>query len=200
MTKTRTVSIVVALTMLVLLVFSVSTTKTNAADRTSIEAVMARNAARLMPTVPKIDFSVWRTGPLDVAKVFGRSPGCENADNDLIVAISNAANRAGIPPRLLAATVAVESSCNPYAVSTRGAIGLTQVVPKVWKSKYDFAGHVNLLNADDNLRVGASILADNVQRFGTRDGLQRYLGTGTDDGNITPGGYAAKILTLAGDR
>ena len=197
--KIKTLSILVLLAALVPLVLLL-TGKTNAEDSTSIEAVMARNSMRFRPTVPKLEFSSWHTGPLEVAKVFGRSQGCENADADLIEQTSNAANYAGIPPRLLAAAVAVESGCNPYAVSARGAIGLTQIVPKVWKGKYDFAGHDNLLNPTANLRVGARILSENIQQWGTRGGLQHYLGTGTDDGNITPGSYAAKIMTLAGER
>lgn len=199
MTKIKTVSFVVALTALVLLVLAV-TGDMNASDSTSIEAAMARNSARFMPIVPKAEYSTWRTGPLEVAKVFGRSQGCQNADADLITATSDAANHAGIAPRLLAAAVAVESSCNPYAVSARGAVGLTQVRVQTWKGKYDFAGNDNLLNPTANLRVGAQILADNVRQYGERGGLQRYLGMGTDDGNITPSGYSSKIMALAGDR
>jgi len=51
-----------------------------------------------------------------------------------------------------------------------------------------------------NLRVGSGILADLIEQHGRRVALQRYLGTGTDDGSITPGGYASKILALDGER
>jgi hypothetical protein len=70
----------------------------------------------------------------------------------------------------------------------------------VWHGKYDFAGKDNPMNAKANLRVGSEILSGLVEQYGKRQGLQRYLGTGTDDGAITPGSYASKILTLAGER
>src|SRR5258708_5408176 len=195
--KTR--FIVDSLIVLVIALAVVLTGHSEAFETNRMESIATRNIQRFAPVVPKVEYSAFRTGPLEVAKVFGRSSGCENADVDLIQGVSNAAVYAGIQPRLLAAVVAVESGCNPFAVSARSSVGLTQVNVKVWKGKYDFSGRDNPLNPTANLRVGSQILSELIEQHGKRIALQRYLGTGTDDGNITPGGYSTKIMALAGE-
>src|SRR6266704_1876874 len=94
----------------------------------------------------------------------------------------------GVPPRILAALVFVESSCNSSATSRDGSIGLTQPNTRVWKFT-----KAQLLNPEFNLRAGASILASNVRRYGLKQGLHAYNGFGnkTDD-------YSTKVLTAAG--
>jgi len=134
---------------------------------------------------------------LDVARVFGRSQGCAEADPKLINAVATEAAKADLDPRVLAATVAVESSCNPWAVSSRGAIGLTQVEAAIWKDKFDFAGSVNLLNPADNLRAGATIEGSLIKQFGLVPGVRRYNGLGVDC-QTCDSQYVSKILTLAG--
>lgn len=155
--------------------------------------------AKQVPPVPAMAFhySIFRTAPLEVAKVFGRTPGCADADADLIQATANAAIEAGLDPAIAAATVGVESGCNQFAVSTRGAIGLMQVVPRVWKDKFDFAGTVNLLNREDGLRVGTQIEAGLITEFGIEGGLRHYNGMGTLSADYDAG-YTNKILALAG--
>lgn len=134
--------------------------------------------------------------PLVVALVFGRSPGCTNADPELINTVAKEAVRAGLPPKVLAATVAVESQCNQFAVSSRGALGLTQVMPRIWKDRFDFE-KVNLLNPHDNIRTGAVIMAGLVKEHGLSRGVQLYNGAGVGCPTCD-GGYSEKVLTLAG--
>lgn len=149
--------------------------------------------ARLRPHPPKLTYSVFRTAPILVAETFGRTNTCADADPDLVNDTANAALTVGLDPQILAATVAVESGCNPYAVSSKGAIGLTQVVPKVWAGSFDFSGGDNLLNQKTNLRVGATILSGLVRDYGVSEAVTRYQGTGIGaDPN-----YTFKILTLA---
>jgi hypothetical protein len=154
---------------------------------------------RPQPPAAAWTYSIFRTAPLEVAKVFGRTPGCADAGADLIQATAKAAIEAGLDPRIFAATIGIESSCNSYATSTRGAIGLSQVVPRVWFSKYDFAGRYNLLNVDDNLHVGAQIEAGLIAEYGVEGGLRHYNGMGTISADYDAG-YTSKILTLAGRR
>ena len=135
---------------------------------------------------------------LDVARVFGRSGnGCAEASPELITLVANEAIKANLDPRVFAATISVESACNQYATSTRGAIGLTQVRPIVWKAQYDFEHKYNLLNQQDNLRVGASILGALIQQFGETNGLRRYNGMGVDCDTCDTG-YVSRIVILAG--
>jgi Transglycosylase SLT domain len=152
---------------------------------------------RFIPRLPELTYSPWRTGPVEVAKVFGRWPGCTNTDYEFITEVSNEAVRAGIEPRVFAATVAVESHCDQFAVSMRGAIGLMQVMPRVWKEHYNFTDRYNLFNTRDNLRVGASILADLIQQYGVAEGLHHYQGMGRNCETCDLG-YSNRILHLAG--
>lgn len=90
----------------------------------------------------------------------------------------------GLPPNLLAAVVFVESGCRAGAVSGRNSIGLMQVNPKVW-------GHRNeLKDPERNLRIGASILASYVRRFGIIEGLHHYNGYSEVHGHE----YVNKVL------
>ena len=146
------------------------------------------------PPAEAYQFSLFHTGVFEVAKVFGRSPGCESADAELITETNDAAVKAGLDPRIAASVIATESGCNPYAVSSRGAIGLMQVMVPVWKSKFDFAGEVNLLNPKDNIKVGTKILSDLVYMYGTAEGIRRYNGLGTNC-STCDGSYVHKIMS-----
>ena len=147
-----------------------------------------------VPPPPKLESGTLRTGTIEVAKVFGRVPECENTDADFIQDVNFAAVRAGVDVKIAAATVAVESGCNPLAVSNRGAVGLMQIRVIAWKDKYDFSGRINLLNRRDNLQVGTEILAGLIKQFGVPEGVRRYQGLGTGGDQF----YVEKILKLAG--
>ena len=151
---------------------------------------------QFIPVAPRLEYSQWRTGPIEVAKVFGRSQGCQEADIGLIQEVSTAANRAGLDPRLVAAEVAVESGCNPMAISQRGAVGLLQVHVKTWHQKYDFATD-NLFNTRTNLRVGTQVLAGYIKTYGVHEGVHHYNGMGIGC-ETCPEGYSDRVLALAG--
>jgi Transglycosylase SLT domain len=95
----------------------------------------------------------------------------------------------GLSPRILAALVFVESSCNPNATDHRGSFGLTQVNSRVWPARKDY-----LRDPEVNLRIGAAILAGYVHRFGLVEGLHHYNGYGPTHEHI----YVNKVLTKAG--
>jgi soluble lytic murein transglycosylase-like protein len=129
------------------------------------------------------------------AKVYGKA-GC--GDQHLAEITAKHAISSGLPAGVVAAMIATESTCNPMAVSNRGAVGLTQVNVKVWSKRYDFT-KINLLNPEDSLKVGTSILSDQVKQYGLRAGLHRYYGEGGDDGlGLGGSGYVEKVLALAG--
>jgi hypothetical protein len=168
-------------------------------------AYLLGHGAKSMPTTHLISswpdkkvmgYSVYVTAPLEVAKVFGRVPSCADADAELINTVALASINHRLDAAIAAATMATESGCNQFAVSSRGAIGLMQVMPRIWKDKYDFAGRVNLLNKADNTEVGVGILAGLVSEFGTAEGLRRYNGVGVGC-DTCDGGYTSRILALA---
>jgi Transglycosylase SLT domain len=128
------------------------------------------------------------------AKVYGKA-GC--GDQRLTEMTAKHALATGLPPSIVAAMVATESTCNSLAVSNRGAVGLTQVVPKVWGKQYDFS-KINLLNPDDNLTVGTAIASSLVSQYGLLNGLRHYYGTGDSGIYLDGSGYAERVLALAG--
>lgn len=136
---------------------------------------------------------------IDVARVFGRAPGCAEASADLITDVANEAVASKLDARIFASLVATESGCNQYATSSKGAIGLTMVMPRVWKKNFDFENKYNLLNRRDNLHVGATILADMIKQFGVAGGLRHYQGTAALSPDFDAA-YPSKVEALAGRR
>ena len=131
---------------------------------------------------------------LSVAGVLGQFPECRAQFPRIVYQVVDAARGAGFDPQLLASVVVVESRCDALAVSYKGAIGAVQIVPRVWASDFDFRNRYNLFNFEDNLTVGAQILESEIKRYGLRQGLEHYQGTGAG----RDGTYVERILKLAG--
>ena len=89
---------------------------------------------------------------------------------------------------ILNALIVVESSADHRAVSNRGALGLTQVMPTIWNYDYE-----TLINPYQNIEIGAAILKSYVQRHGLRGGLSAY-NSGRKDAAL---GYAHKVTRIA---
>ena len=105
--------------------------------------------------------------------------------------------RVNVDPTLILAIMAVESSFNPFAQSAVGAQGLMQVMTHVHDDKYEaFGGNFAAFDPVTNLRVGAQVLKECIERAGGLEGgLRAYVGASNlpDDG-----GYAAKVLAEQG--
>lgn len=93
-----------------------------------------------------------------------------------------------LDPLLVLAVIAVESSYNPMAESSMGALGLMQVMPRIHKDKFanlvdQGKGQANPLDPVSNIIVGSTILRDCInQRGSVKAGLACYEGTSVDDG------------------
>ncbi len=98
---------------------------------------------------------------------------------------------AKIEPEMLLALVAIESGFNPYAQSTAGAQGLTQVMTHIHTHKLKlFGGDYAVFDPLSNLKVGAQILKDCITKMGsTAEGLSCYVGAVGEDST-----YPAKVL------
>ena len=76
--------------------------------------------------------------------------------------ITTYAKEYALDPALLQAVIKVESNFNPVAVSSKGALGLMQLMPLTAA-----ALHVlDPFDPDDNIRAGASLLRRLLDRFG----------------------------------
>lgn len=87
-------------------------------------------------------------------------------------------------PTLILAVMATESRFNPYAQSPVGAQGLMQVLTRVHTDKYQhFGGQSAAFDPLANLKVGAQVLRDCIQRGGSvEEGLRLYVGAVQTDG------------------
>ena len=91
---------------------------------------------------------------------------------------------------ILTALIVVESSADSEAVSSKGALGLTQVMPNIWK--YD---KKTLKNPYKNIEAGSSILSYYVKKHGLKGGLNAY-NSGQKSGAPK---YASKVVRIAGN-
>jgi hypothetical protein len=80
-------------------------------------------------------------------------------------------------PQLVLAVIDVESSFDPFAVSSAGAVGMMQVMP-FWPSELGLTTR-DLLDVELNIRMGTSILAYYLERErgDYRRALARYNGS-----------------------
>ena len=132
----------------------------------------------------------FRKSFFDAARIYGKA-GC--GDVELAELTARSAQKTGLPANVIAAEIAVESACDPLAVSRDGGVGLTQVMPKIWAGKYNNFRDKNLLKSEDSIDVGMEILADNVRQYGLRQGIRHYNGAG-ENAEV----YASKVMALAG--
>ncbi|MBF0182953.1 MAG: transglycosylase SLT domain-containing protein [Magnetococcales bacterium] len=75
--------------------------------------------------------------------------------------IGQVAQQEGVDPNLLKAVVAVESQFDTVSVSTRGAVGLMQLMPETARE----LGVSNRFNPEQNLRGGARYLKMMMERY-----------------------------------
>ena len=109
-------------------------------------------ARRVVPTYASQSNASWSTAALPAA------------GKPYIAAINAAAQKAGIDPKLLAALAWSESGFRADAVSSAGAIGMTQLMPAT------AAGMgVDPYDAAENLEGGAKYLAVQLRKFGRAD-------------------------------
>ena len=125
----------------------------------------------------------YRRASIAAAQIYRRH-GCQTTFAD---ATGRVAVEYGLSPRVLAALVFVESSCNPNAASGRRSVGLTQVNALVWKYSA-----TELKDPERNLEIGASILAAYIHRYGLVEGLHAYNGFGNKTNS-----YSMKVLRAA---
>lgn len=120
----------------------------------------------------------------EASRVYGK---LKCGDVKLAKMTAGIADEIGLDAGLVASKIATESSCNPLAVSSKGAVGLTQVMPKIWSCSrprangepcWDFS-RVNLFDPETNIRIGATILAYYMKKHGKEKGIAAYNGTGT---------------------
>jgi len=139
------------------------------------------------------------TPVLILCAVLGTSFGLPNSRAQkacsYVPAIITAAHKNNIEPSLLVSVIMVESAFKSSVVSSAGACGLTQVVPR-WTGGPETGNKrytcKQLKDPETSIKVGAKILSYNIRVYGkgnTRLGLCFY-NAGTRCGNK---GYATRL-------
>ena len=136
------------------------------------------------------DVPAYRQAVFNAARIYGKT-GC----GDIQLAEITAENslKSGVPANLIASIISIESSCNPLAISNRGAAGIMQVNVKVQADKFAQFRTINLFNPKENMQVGTQILSEMIKTYGLRGGVSHYNGSGPD-----AEAYAVKVMALAG--
>lgn len=113
------------------------------------------------------DFRLKATGPRMPAPQFDKTPAvpAQLAGKPFAKLIQSAARGAALDPALVHALIYVESRYNPSARSTKGAVGLMQVLPET-ASRYGVAKPAR--SPEANLRAGTRYLSDLLQTFDGR--------------------------------
>jgi soluble lytic murein transglycosylase-like protein len=113
--------------------------------------------------------------------------------------VDRVAAQVGLDSRLANAMVRAESNYQPFAISPRGAMGLTQLMPAIAR-QYDLA---DPFDPEGNLKVGFSHLRQLLRRHGVRQALAAYNageGAVARYGGVPPyretEQYVRRILTL----
>lgn len=114
----------------------------------------------------------------------------DNRLRRIVRAIRKYSHKYELDPNLITAVIIVESTAKPDAVSPKGAVGLMQVMPYM-ATRLGFKG--DLFAIDDNVNIGTFILADNIQRWGYREGVERYF---WGSNKITSTTYMRKITRI----
>lgn len=112
----------------------------------------------------------------------------------ILATAESTGRKLGLDPLLLVAVIAVESSFNPFAESGVGAQGLMQVIPRFHMDKIgDDAGEDALFDPLTNIRVGAMVLKEGLQRTGSLQAALQYYGGASNDAQAR---YANKVLSM----
>ncbi len=99
-----------------------------------------------------------------------------------------------VPSIVLLGKICQESSCNRQAVSSVGAVGLTQVRWRFWGDFLKDRGiayhEKDLFDPETSIHAGAAILSYLIEKHGDLQGaLRRYSGGATE--------YFAKVIARA---
>lgn len=89
--------------------------------------------------------------------------------------VTEASRRFGIPEHWILNTIEIESGGKVHAVSTRGALGLMQIMPRTWvELSMRYGLGIDPFDPHDNIVAGTAYLREMLDRFGTEGFLAAY--------------------------
>ena len=121
-----------------------------------------------------IDMRVKRAQKIATRVLAQTSLGDRDRDRYAMAIARNCVEK-GLSPAVVAAIVVVESGGNSLAVAPSGDLGLMQVNVRIHSRVFNFEER-NLLNPEQNIAVGTSILQGMVSRHGNEMAVAAYNG------------------------
>jgi soluble lytic murein transglycosylase-like protein len=121
----------------------------------------------------------------------GLNPGLGSGERTRIAAaVVKYSAKYELDPALVLAVISRESTARPWVRSSKGALGLMQVMPHMMGA-VPVAG--NLTQVESNIEAGCMILADNIRRLGEERGISAYFwGNNVRDGRYLEAVEAAR--------
>jgi soluble lytic murein transglycosylase-like protein len=108
----------------------------------------------------------------EVTALLGNLAGWRGAEDaaEITLAVEEASRRNGVPPELFLAVIEAESSFRRRAVSSKGAVGLMQLMPRTAAEvaaqlKIPWSGEASLNDPGLNITMGAFYLSKQLGRF-----------------------------------
>lgn len=137
-------------------------------------------------------------------QAFGRNSSGPEADR-IVTSIIEAHQRYGLPIEVLLGVIRAESGFDTDVVSSRGAVGLMQVMPTTARElasdlDIDWTGEQMLLDPSVNIRLGSEYLHRMFEKFGAADSaLAAYNAgparlTALHSAGIRPRRYTERVL------
>ena len=89
-----------------------------------------------------------------------------------------------ITPEIVMAVIEVESKGNPQAIGDGGdSLGLMQIQPKWHRARMERLGVDDLLDPEQNIKVGVDILEELLEKYQDIDAALTAYNVGHDDGS-----------------
>ena len=130
---------------------------------------------------------LWITGILPAAAAAQSSSAVTStARGRYEIHIAEAAKRFRLPPTWIRAVLGAESAGDQRATSSKGAMGLMQIVPDTWsdlRARFHLGG--DPYDSHDNIIAGSAYIRELVDRYGSPGWIAAY--------NAGPGRYEASL-------
>jgi soluble lytic murein transglycosylase-like protein len=108
--------------------------------------------------------------------------------DSVAASIAEASQRFDIPASWIRAVICVESGGDLHAVSSKGAMGLMQIMPETWASlQFRYSLGADPFDVHDNILAGAAYLRELHDRYGAPGFLAAY--------HAGPARYEAHLAT-----
>ncbi len=133
-----------------------------------------RPIARIIVAVAPFMYMI-ATSTLLESSACARTPSRIESTDRLVKFVEEASDRFAVPARWIRAVLQVESGGDEHAISSRGAMGLMQLMPGTWvELSVRYGLGLDPFDPRDNILAGTAYLKEMHDRFGSAGFLAAY--------------------------